>query len=61
MNARFGPSCCTMAPGSEIHHSGVQNPWQKANTSFLDVILALDSDFEVVVTSKLSPDLVLKL
>ena len=54
-----GPNRAFMAPGSEIHHSGVQNPWQRANRSFLDVILALDSDSEVAVTSKLSPDQVM--
>ena len=50
-----GPNRAFMALGSEIHHSGVQNLWQRANRSFLDVILALDSDFEVAVTSKSSP------
>ena len=48
----------SVASGSEVHLSGVQNPWRKANRSFLlDVILTLGSDLKVAGTSKLiSPD-----
>ena len=59
MKARFRPSCCTMASGSKSYHSGVQNPYSKANGSFLDVLSALGSDSEVSRTSKAIPDLVL--
>ena len=57
----FGPSCCSIASGSEINHSGVHNSQKKTGISFLDVIVSLDSDSEVPRSSKLRPDLVLKL
>ena len=50
-----------LAPDSENYHSGVPGLCKKANRSFLDVTLTLGLYFEVPRTSKLSPDLVLKL
>ena len=44
-----GPNRALDSSGSEIHLSGVHNPWEKANISFVDVLLSLDSDFEVAV------------
>ena len=52
----FGPSCCSIASGSEINHSGVHNSQKKTGIPFLDVIVSLDSDSEVPISSKLRTD-----